>query len=235
MRIMKKMLSFAVMAMMAVGFTACSESDADDPGKGTIKDLSGTYWVYDEPVFEFEYPGDVITISMGAMGEDMEMTTDEITTMFTMFANEKMSAYMRHFYFVDRENLNVGYVKDGENGDITLQYQQQDKMLAVDMSVINEKMPTISANYNIINENGENHMEIFFEKLYLTIMMQQMLPTFLPSIMGNIIPDFDKMPEVAQQAIIASFSTQINDILSKTEKLTVGLCVKQQPTEVPAN
>ncbi len=231
---MKKLLIFAVMAIAAVGFTACSKSDADDPGKGTIRNLSGTYWIYEEPVFEFKYPDDVITISMGAMSDEMEMTTDEITMMFTTFANEKMSAYMRYFYFIDSENLNVGYLKDGENGDITLQYQQQDRMLAVDMSVINDKMPKISANYNIINENGEDYMEIFFEKFYLTIMMQQMLPTFLPSIMGNIIPGFDTMPEVAQQAIIASFSTQINDILSKTETLTVGLCVKQQPTEIPA-
>lgn len=230
---MRKLLSFAVMAMAAIGFTACSDSDADDPGKGTIKDLTGTYWVYDEPVCELEYPGDVITITMGSQGDEMQITDDELVMMFTMFANEKMSSYMRHFYFMDRENLNVGFVKDGENGDITLQYQQQDKMLAVDMSVINDKMPTISANYNIIKENGEQHMEIFFEKFYITIMMQQMLPTFLPSIMGSIIPSFDTMPEVAQQAIIASFSTQINEILADTETLRIGLCVKQQ--DAPQN
>lgn len=218
---MKKFLTIAAIA--AATLIACSESDSDLIGRNPS--LVDTYWEYDAPVCEFEYSADSIVITTGMQGEKMSFAPEEIVALYNSFAGEKMEAYMRYFHFVNNNTMNVGYVKDGEDGQISITYSQVDKYLSVDLKAVNPNIPAISANYTIINEGDERYMEIYFEKIFITMMAQQMLPTMLPSVMPNIIPNYSTLPEIAQQAIIASFTTQINQILANTETLKVGLRV----------
>ena len=222
MNTLKKLLT--VVAMVAT-FASCSSSDADEIGKNPS--LQNTTWEYNKPICEIEYPKDSIEISMGAAGQKMSFAPEQIVELYNSFAGEKISSYMRYFKFIDNKTMEVGYVADGEDGVINIGYNQVDKYIQVDMSVINPKMTKISVNYTIKHEGTNSYMDLYFEKAYILIMAQQMLPSFLPNMMGSIIPGFEMMPEMAQQAIITSFTSQINNILMETNSLKVGMQLKE--------
>ena len=217
----KKVLSLAAIAMVAF---SCSNEKEDEIGKYPV--LAGTMWEYSKPICEIDYPKDSIQIVMSADNK-ISFTADQVMEMYDMFVGGLLQNYVNYCQFINDQRLTIGYGLDDENDLFVIGYTQVDKYIQIDMSVINPQMPKISINYVIENIASKQYMDVYFEKEYITLMAQQMLPAFLPDMMGEIIPGFDQMPEMTQLVIVTSLTNQINTILNETNSLKVGVQLKE--------
>lgn len=220
---LKRVLSLAAVALVAF---SCSSENGEEIGKYPV--LAGTTWEYSKPICEIDYPKDSIQIVMG-MGADekISFTADQVMVMYDMFVGGLLESYIDYCQFIDDKLLKVGYTMDDEVDAFAIQYSQVDKYIQIDMAVVNPAMPKISINYIIESVGSKKYMDVYFEKNYITLMAQQMLPVFLPEMMGEIIPEYDQMPEMVQTMIVTSLTNQINTILSETNSLKVGLQLKE--------
>ena len=216
---LKKVLSLAAVAMVAF---SCSSEKEDEIGKYPV--LAGTTWEYSNPICEIDYPKDSIQIVMSA-DEKISFTADQVMMMYNVFVGALLEEYIESCQFVNDKVLTISTYEDGDV--FSIGYTQVDKYIEIDMAVINPAMPKISINYIVEHVNSKQYMDVYFEKNYITLMAQQMLPAFLPEMMGEIIPGFDQMPEMTQLMIVTSMTNQINTILNETNSMKVGVQLKK--------
>ena len=164
---------------------------------------------------------------MGMAG-NLTMAPQEISNLFIYFAGEKMGDYFKGISFRTHESMFIHMeLGNGTQDSLKASYRQHNGLVGITLDANDLKrltgmyipIPEISFHYLI--DNGK--MTLYLDKSYIQFLTATMIDQVLDMMLPSIIPNFDRIPEMAQKAMKASFKKQINEILEKTQELEIGI------------
>lgn len=223
---MKTFTKFLMLSTIFASFAACEESD-----KKSDNLLDNTSWTYQAPRVEFEYNGDTLSFSTG--DAEYKFTPAQLKGMLAGMAGEKMGAYFTGLDFGKQSalgnNLVISMVMDNAPETLGARYICDGKYVAVnldsdDLERISGRrlnIPVISLNY--LFDDSENTLTLYLDKSYIALMVGQMLPMLV----GSIVDGYEMLPESVQTAILEGFRGQIISVLNNTKRLEVGAILKR--------
>lgn len=220
---MKKIIYLVIGAVTAIlSLVSCDKEDEQNVG------IIGTNWNYTKPYFEFEYATDTIRIDMS--GKTMKLAVKDLKQMFLEMAASKMQDYFEGIEFYSADSLLIK-AKTGAEVPLQIQagYLKNDKYIEVklnqkDMSALmGDKaglIPAISFRYFLEGQR----MTIYFDEVYIQSIFEnvQLQAMLLPMIGQALNPQFDQMPEQAQQAMLGEIKQQISTVLNGIQTLKIG-------------